>query len=404
MLQEGGVGRERGVTVNGFREELEGLRQQGLFRSLRVVGGPQTGRVLLDGREVLLLCSNNYLGLADHPALKEASIRAVERYGVSSGASRLVSGTMELHDALEKRLAAFKGTESALVFNSGYAANAGIIPALVGKGDVIFSDRLNHASIVDGALLSRARFVRYPHNDMAALGRLLAEMDVAGRRLIVTDGVFSMDGDLAPLAELAALRRKYGALLMVDDAHGTGVLGPTGRGSAELCGVPGEIDIQMGTLGKGLGSCGAYVAGSRELVELLVNRARSFIFSTALPPAVLAASLAALDLVDSPAGADLRCRLARNSELFRNSLRDAGFDTMGSETQIVPLFVGDAEPTMEFSRRLLAEGFFVQGIRPPTVPAGSCRLRCTLMATHGENDLERAVAAIGRVGRELGVV
>jgi len=370
---------------------------------MRVVSGPQADRVLLDGREVLLLCSNNYLGLADHPALKEAAIRAVEQYGVSSGASRLVSGTMELHQALEARLAAFKGTESALVFNSGYAANTGIIPALVGKGDVIFSDRINHASIVDGALLSRAKFIRYPHKDMATLRRLLTENNSAGRSLIVTDGVFSMDGDLAPLAELVALKREFGALLMVDDAHGTGVLGPTGRGSAELCGVMGEIDVQMGTLGKGLGSCGAYVAGSRELAELLVNRARSFIFSTSLPPAVLAASLAAIDLADSPAGAELRRQLARNTELFRTSLRSAGFDTMGSETQIVPIFVGGAEPVMEFSRRLLHEGFFVQGIRPPTVPPGSCRLRCTLMATHTESELERAVAAICTVGKELGL-
>ena len=388
--------------MNDFHEELDELRQQGLFRSMRVIGGPQTGRVILDGREVLLLCSNNYLGLADHPALKEAAIRAVERYGVSSGASRLVSGTMDLHEALESRLAAFKGTESALVFNSGYAANTGILPALVGKGDVIFSDRLNHASIVDGALLSRAKFIRYPHKDMSALRRLLAETDVAGRRLIVTDGVFSMDGDLAPLAELAALKREYAALLMVDDAHGTGVLGPTGRGSAELCGIMGDVDVQMGTLGKGLGSCGAYVAGSRDLIEFLINRARSFIFSTSLPPAVLAASLAAVDLVDSPAGADLRRQLALNTGLFRDSLHDAGFDTMGSETQIVPIFAGEAEPTMQFSRRLLAEGFFVQGIRPPTVPAGSCRLRCTLMATHGQDDLERAVTAISRVGKAMG--
>ena len=369
---------------------------------MRVIEGPQAGRVILDGREVLLLCSNNYLGLADHPLLKEAAISAIERYGVSSGASRLVSGTMELHEALEARLAAFKGAESALVFNSGYTANTGIIPALVGKGDVIFSDRLNHASIVDGALLSRAKFIRYPHKDMAALRRLLAETDVAGRRLIITDGVFSMDGDLAPLAELAALKREYGALFMVDDAHGTGVIGPTGRGSAELCGIMDAVDVQMGTLGKGLGSCGAYVAGSRDLIELLVNRARSFIFSTSLPPAVLAASLAAVDLVDSPVGVDLRRQLARNASFFRGSLHAAGFNTMGSETQIVPIFVGEAEPTMEFSRRLLAEGFFVQGIRPPTVPAGSCRLRCTLMATHGQDDLERAVSAISRVGKEMG--
>ncbi|HEX2767682.1 MAG TPA: 8-amino-7-oxononanoate synthase, partial [Geobacteraceae bacterium] len=268
-----------------FYKELEELRSQGLFRSMRLLRGKQSGRVILDGREVLLLCSNNYLGLADHPVLKEAAIRAVERYGTGSGASRLVSGNMELHEALEARIAAFKGTEAALLFNSGYAANTGVIPALVGKGDVIFSDRLNHASIVDGALLSRARFIRYPHNDVAALRRLLAGTETSGRRLIVSDGVFSMDGDLASLAELVSLKNEFGAMLMVDDAHGTGMLGETGRGSAELFNVMSEIDIQMGTFGKAFGSFGAYVAASREIVDYLVNRARSFIFSTALPPA-----------------------------------------------------------------------------------------------------------------------
>lgn len=387
-----------------FAEETSALREQGLYRSLRLVAGSQGSRVVLGGREVLLLCSNNYLGLADHTLLKEAAAKAVERYGVGSGASRLVSGNMELHEALEARIAAFKGTEAALAFNSGYAANTGIIPALVGRGDVIFSDRLNHASIVDGALLSRARLVRYPHSDMRALRRLLEENGTTGRRLIVTDGVFSMDGDLAPLRELAALKREFGALLMVDDAHGTGVLGESGRGSAELCGVMSEIDIQMGTLGKALGSFGAYAAASREIVDLLVNRARSFIFSTSLPPAVLAASIAAIDLLDSPEGAALRQRLARNSSLFRDLLRGAGFDTMGSETQIVPVFVGGAEEVMEFSRLLLEEGVFVQGIRPPTVPAGSCRLRCTVMATHAEEELERAVAAIAAAGKRLGVI
>lgn len=352
----------------------------------------------------MLLCSNNYLGLADHPALKRAAVEAVERYGTGSGASRLVSGTMELHAALEERLARFKGTEAALVFNSGYAANSGIIPALAGRGDVVFSDRLNHASIVDGCLLSRARFVRYPHNDMNALERLLAEHRGAGRMLIVTDGVFSMDGDLAPLPALAALKRQYGALLMVDDAHGTGVLGESGRGTAEQFGVTADIDLQMGTLGKALGGFGAYVAASAEVVELLVNRARSFIFSTSLPPAVLAAARAALDLVDSPEGDALRRRLARSAALFRDALQGAGFDTMGSETQIVPALVGEAEPVMAFTRRLLEEGYYVQGIRPPTVPAGTCRLRCTLMATHDESDLERAVAAMTRIGKELGIV
>ena len=387
-----------------FRDELEELRRQGLFRSMRLLGGSQSNRVVLDGREVILLCSNNYLGLADHPFLKDAAISGVERYGAGSGAARLVSGNMELHEALEARIAVFKGTGAALLFNSGYAANTGIIPALVGRGDTVFSDRLNHASIVDGALLSRASLVRYPHNDVEALRRLLAEAKPGGRRLIVTDGVFSMDGDLARLGELAALRREQGALLMVDDAHGTGVLGKTGRGTAELYGVAEDVDIQMGTMGKALGSFGAYAAASREIVDLLVNRARSFIFSTSLPPAVLASSLAAFDLVDSPEGAGLRERLARNSAFFRDALQRSGFDTMGSTTQIVPVRVGDAGTVMEFSRLLLAEGVFVQGIRPPTVPAGSCRLRCTLMATHTEQDLEQAVAAITSIGRKLGVI
>ncbi|KAF0217747.1 MAG: hypothetical protein FD174_3218 [Geobacteraceae bacterium] len=387
-----------------FGEELESLREEGLFRTMRLLEGSQSSRVVLDGREALLLCSNNYLGLAAHPALKEAAVKAVERYGVGSGAARLVSGNMELHEALERRIAAFKGTEAALVFNSGYGANTGIIPAIAGKGDVIFSDRLNHASIVDGALLSRARLVRYPHNDMAALKRLLTATPVEGRRLIVTDGVFSMDGDLARFTELVALKKEFGALLMVDDAHGTGVLGETGRGSAELCGVTADIDIQMGTLGKALGSFGAYVAASTEIIDYLVNRARSFIFSTSLPPAVLAASIAAIDLVDSPSGRKLRERLAKNVRLFTDGLQAAGFDSMGSETQIVPVFVGEAAQTMEFSSTLLDEGIYVQGIRPPTVPAGSCRLRCTVMATHTENDLEQAVAAITRVGKKLRVV
>ena len=385
-------------------EELEALRGEGLHRRMRLVSGSQGSRVTVDGREALLLCSNNYLGLADHPRLKDAAVQAVERYGTGSGASRLVSGTMELHAALEERLSRFKGTEAALVFNSGYAANSGIIPALAGKGDLIFSDRLNHASIVDGALLSRARLIRYPHNDMASLRRLLEANPTDGRRLIVTDGVFSMDGDVAPLAELAALKREFGALLMVDDAHGTGVLGSGGRGSAEMFGVAGEVDIQMGTLGKALGSFGAYAAASREMVEYLVNRARSFIFSTSLPPAVLAASLAAVELVDSSEGAQLRGQLDRNVALFRSAVAVTGFDTMGSGTQIVPLFVGEAEQAMAFTQRLLDEGIFVQGIRPPTVPAGTCRLRCTLMATHEEADLLRTAEAMGRIGRELGVI
>ena len=387
-----------------FREELEHLCLEGLYRQMRLVGGAQDCRMLLEEREVVLLCSNNYLGLANHPLLKEAAIRAVDRYGTGSGASRLVSGTMELHEALERRIAAFKGTEAALLFNSGYAANTGIIPAIAGRGDVIFSDRLNHASIVDGALLSRAKLVRYPHNDMITLRKLLSKTESIGRRLIVTDGVFSMDGVLAHLKELASIKEEFGALLMVDDAHATGILGATGRGSAEQGGVMAKIDIQMGTLGKALGSFGAYVAASREIIDYLVNRARSFIFSTSLPPAILAAGVAALDVVDSPEGAMLRRKLADNSQWFRDALSNAGFDTMGSATQIVPVFVGGTKKVMEFSRLLLEDGIFVQGIRPPTVPAGSCRLRCTIMATHEERDLDHAVSTLKSVGKRLGII
>ena len=355
----------------------------------------------MDGKEVLLLCSNNYLGLADHPALKEAAIKAVEKYGVGTGASRLVSGTMALHEQLEEQIAAFKGTERALLFNSGYAANTGVIPALAQKGDILFSDKLNHASIVDGGLLSRARMVRYPHNDMAFLRRRLEESRGEGRRIIITDGVFSMDGDLAKLAELVTLKKEFGALLMVDDAHGTGVLGLTGRGTAEYFGLSAEIDITMGTLGKALGGFGAFIASTNEIIDYLVNKARSFIFSTSLPPAVLAAASAAIEIVNSREGAELRQRLAENSLYLRTALSSAGFDTLKSETQIVPVFVGETHNTMEFSRTLLEEGVFVQGIRPPTVPAGSSRLRCTLMATHNLADLQQVVAAICRTRDRL---
>jgi len=380
-------------VIQTFAQELNILKEKGLYRHMRRVEGSQRACVVMDGKEVLLLCSNNYLGLADHPAIKEAAVKAVERYGAGSGASRLVSGTMELHQALEDRIARFKGTERALVFNSGYAANTGVIPALAHKGDVVFSDRLNHASIVDGCLLSRARLVRYPHNDMDFLRRSLDNHRGHGRRIIITDGVFSMDGDVANLPELVALKKEYGALLMVDDAHGTGVLGETGRGTAEYFGLQADVDIAMGTLGKALGSCGAFIAGSQELIEYLVNKARSFIFSTSLPPSVLAAACAAIDIVDSAEGAGLRRRLKENTMFLRQTLRGAGFGTTVGETQILPIFVGDEQCTMDFSRALLERGVFVQGIRPPTVPVGSSRLRCTLMATHERSDLEQIVTA-----------
>lgn len=386
-----------------IQSELEDIEKRGLRRSTRLISGRQKARVFCNGSDVLLLCSNNYLGLADHPALAAASVAAIQKYGTSSGASRLVSGTMELHERLESAVATFKKREAALIFNSGHAANTGIIPALVGRGDVVFSDRLNHASIVDGILLSGARLVRYPHNDHVQLANLM-EKHANGRCLIVSDGVFSMDGDIAPLAELVKLKQKHGALLMVDDAHGCGVLGESGRGSAELLGVGNDVDIQMGTFGKALGSFGAYTAVSNELRELLLNRARSFIFSTSLPPSVLAASLAAVDLVQTPEGDELRGRLFTNTRFFRNSLMEAGFRIPDGSTQIVPIVIGSTATTMQFSEALMSEGLFAQGIRPPTVPAGTCRLRFTLMATHTQADLADAVDCICRVGRRFGVV
>ncbi|MGA7826730.1 MAG: 8-amino-7-oxononanoate synthase [Geobacteraceae bacterium] len=385
-----------------YAAELEQVKKQGLYRSMTRIEGSQRARVIVEGKEVILLCSNNYLGLADHPALKEASIKAVDRFGVGTGASRLVSGTMELHELLERQIASFKGTERALLFNSGYAANTGVIPALAQKGDIIFSDKLNHASIVDGCLLSRAQLVRFPHNNVAVLRRRLADMQTSGRRIIITDGVFSMDGDLAKLSDLVAIKKEFGTLLMLDDAHGTGVLGNSGRGTAEYFGLASEVDITMGTLGKALGGFGAFIASSSEIIEYLVNRARPFIFSTALPPAVLAAASAAFDIVNSDEGAELRRRLTKNSTFLRKSLSDEGFDTLGSETQIIPVFVGDAQKVMDFSRALLDEGVFVQGIRPPTVPLGTSRLRCTLMATHSLSDLEQVVEALCRTRKKLG--
>lgn len=393
----------RAAVQRTIRDELEKIKSGGLLRSTRLINGRQTARVSCDGRDVLLLCSNNYLGLAEHPALAAASIAAIQQFGTSSGASRLVSGTMELHERLEHAVASFKNSDAALLFNSGYAANSGIIPSLVGRGDVVFSDRLNHASVVDGILLSGARLVRYPHNDFRQLA-VLMEKHAGGRRLIVSDGVFSMDGDIAPLAELVRLKRSHGALLMVDDAHGSGVLGAQGRGSAELLGVGNDVDIRMGTFGKALGSFGAYAAVSAELRDLLINRARSFIFSTSLPPSVLAASLAAVELVQTCEGDELRQQLMANTRFFRNSLADAGFAVPDGSTQIVPVVIGSAGTTMQFSEALLAEGIFAQGIRPPTVPVGTCRLRFTLMATHTPSDLAAAVETVGKVGRRLGVV
>jgi len=382
-------------------ERLEELRESGLHRRLRLIGSAQGPRVLLDGQPVLLLCSNNYLGLADHPRVREAAAEAALRWGAGAGASRLISGNMEPHRMLEERLAAFKGYEAALLFGSGYLANSGAIAALAGHGEVVFSDELNHASIVDGCRLSRAQTFVYRHGDLEHLAWGLREASGRGS-LIVTDGVFSMDGDVAPLNELVGLARSHGCRVMVDEAHATGALGPGGRGSVAAAGLSGEVDLVVGTLGKALGSYGAYVCASAELTEYLLNTARSFIFSTAPPPPVLAAALAALELLEAePERVE---QLGANAAALREGLAAEGLAPGSSKTQIVPLEVGEAAPTMELCERLLERGVFAQGIRPPTVPAGSSRLRFSVMATHERSELRDAARVAGEAAQELGIV
>jgi glycine C-acetyltransferase/8-amino-7-oxononanoate synthase len=384
--------------VTDVAERLEELRDRGLYRRLRLLDGPQGTRVLLGGRPVLLLCSNNYLGLAEHPQVREAAAEAALRWGAGAGASRLISGNMEPHRQLESRLAEFEGYEAALLFGSGYLANTGTIAALAGAGEVVFSDRLNHASIVDGCRQARAETFVYRHGDLEHLAWGLREAGGRGS-LIVTDGVFSMDGDLAPLPELLELARRHGCRLLVDEAHATGAIGPGGRGSVAAAGLSGEVDVVVGTLGKALGSYGAYVCATAETIDFLVNTARPFVFSTAPPPPSVAAAAAALELVTP----DRVERLQANAALFRAALAAAGLEADRSQTQIVPIEVGEAEVAMELCERLLERGVFAQGIRPPTVPEGSSRLRFTVMATHGGGELERAAQLVGATARELGL-
>jgi glycine C-acetyltransferase/8-amino-7-oxononanoate synthase len=370
---------------------LDELRERGLHRRLRLVSGPQGARVLLDGKPVLLLSSNNYLGLADHPRVRESAAEAAMRWGAGAGASRLISGNMTCHRRLEERLAAFKGYETALLFGSGYLANSGVIAALAREGDVVFSDALNHASIVDGCRLAKADTFVYDHCDTEHLEWGLRE--AAGRgALIVTDSVFSMDGDIAPLEEVVELAERYDARVMVDEAHGTGCLGPGGRGAVADAGLEDEVDILVGTLGKALGSYGAYVCCDRDMSEFLVNRARTLIFSTALPPPAVAGAMAALDLlVEEPARVR---KLQRNAQALRDALAGQGIEAGESETQIVPLVVGDAAAAMDACERALERGVYAQAIRPPTVPEGTSRLRLAVMASHTEAELRRAASVL----------
>jgi len=376
-----------------FELELHEREQRHLLRSLVSVGSCQGPRVLLNGNEVILLCSNNYLGLAEHPALAKAAQQALARDGAGTGASRLVSGNMEFHEELERRIAEFKGSEAAILFNSGYAANTGVIPAVAGEGDIILSDELNHASIIDGCRLSRARTVVYRHGDADHLESLLKEHSSFRRKFIITDGVFSMDGDIAPLPDLVTLSERYAAMLMVDDAHGTGVLGTRGRGTVEHFGLNGRVQIQMGTLGKALGSFGAYVAGDRGLISYLLNTCRSYIFSTSLPPAVCAASIAALALVDDEPWR--RDRLRKNRERFAAGLLSRGISSGMSTTPIIPVITGSAENATTVAHGLLAAGVFAAAIRPPSVPEGRSRIRTTVMATHSSDDIDHAIVVFG---------
>jgi 8-amino-7-oxononanoate synthase len=386
--------------VTDVAERLEELREQGLYRRLRLIEGPQGPSVTLDGRPVLLLCSNNYLGLADRTEVREAAAEAALRWGAGAGASRLISGNMEPHRDLEARLSAFKGYEQALLFGSGYLANTGTVAALAGRNEVVFSDGLNHASIVDGCRLSRAETFVYRHGDLDHLAWALHH--VRGRpALIVTDGVFSMDGDVAPLPELLELARQHGARLMVDEAHATGAVGPGGRGSVAAAGLSGEVDVVVGTLGKALGSYGAYVCADAPTVDLLVNTARPFIFSTAPPPPAVGAALAALRVLEAEPG--LVDQLQANAAILREALAGEGLSVDGSRSQVVPIGVGEAGKTMDLCEAALRRGVFAQGIRPPTVPEGSCRLRCTAMATHRPEELAGAARVIGTAAREVGL-
>jgi len=390
--------------MSEIEQRLEELERLGLGRRLRLVSGPQGPTVLLDGKPVLLLCSNNYLGLADHPRVREAAADAAMRWGVGAGSSRLVSGTMTIHGRLEERLADFEHSEGCLLFGSGYLANIGVIGALAGRGDVIFSDELNHASIIDGCRLSRAEVIVYRHRDMEHLEwslRRHGRRDGGQRRLIVTDSVFSMDGDVAPLADIAELADMFEACVVVDEAHATGNLGPGGRGAVAEAGLEGEIDVIVGTLGKALGSYGAYACASAEMIRYLINTARSLIFSTAPSPPAAAGALAALELLqERPHRVQ---RLRSNARALRRALAAEGFPVADVEMHIVPLIVGEERATMRVCQEAIARGAFAQAIRPPTVPSGTSRLRLTAMASHTASELELAASVFGEVARDLGI-
>ena len=389
-------------TTAWIEEEISALKEAGLYNNIRVIESPMDGRVTINGRKMLNFCANNYLGLANHPRIRQAAQQAIEAYGVGPGAVRTIAGTMSLHIELEERLAAFKKADACITLQSGFTANLATIPALVGKGDVIFSDRLNHASIIDGCRLSRAKIVAYAHNDVDDLKAKIAETTEYGRRLIVTDGVFSMDGDIAPLDKICEVAEAHGIMLMVDDAHGEGVMGNGGRGIVDHFGLHGRVDIEVGTLSKAFGVMGGLVAGKKEIIEWLRQRGRPFLFSSAMTVPDTAACIESVKLLEE--STELVDRLWANAEVFKAGMQQLGFNTGETVTPIVPVMLGEAPLAQKFSQRLLEEGVFAMSIGFPTVPRGKARIRVMNSAAHNSADLEEALDIFGRVGRELGVI
>ena len=391
-------------ALDYLRDHLDELQQAGTALHPRTLEGAQGARARFDGRDVINLASNNYLGLAAHPRMREAASKAASELGAGSGAVRTIAGTMSLHVELERRFAAFKGAEASIMFQSGFTANSGTVAAILTKEDVIVSDQLNHASIIDGARLSRAEIKVFPHKDVKAADQLLAETKAPGRQqLLITDGVFSMDGDIAPLPDLVGVAKKHGAIMMIDDAHASGVLGKNGKGTVSHFGLdPKDVDIQVGTLSKAIGALGGFIAGPQVLIDWLVNRGRPFLFSTSAPPAVAAACIAALDVIrDEP---DRLARLWSNTNFFKNGLHDLGFDTGQSETPITPVIAGDETKAVELAALLWEEGVFTPAIVFPTVPKGRSRVRTIVTADHSEEDLGDALEAFERVGKKLGLI
>jgi glycine C-acetyltransferase len=398
----------RANPLSYLSDQLNDFKRDGTYFRLRVLSDEQSAVCTFDGKRVINLASNNYLGLTTHPKLREAALEATKKYGVGSGAVRTIAGTMALHMQLEEKIARFKNVEGCVVFQSGFTANSGTVSALLGKEDYIISDELNHASIIDGCRLSRAKILVYRHKDVAqAEERLASIKDQPGHKLLITDGVFSMDGDIAPLPELCKVAQKYGAIMMVDDAHASGVLGRNGRGSVDHFGVHGQVDIQVGTLSKAIGALGGYVCGSRDLIEFLYHRGRPFLFSTSHPPSVAASCIAAFDVLEQePERIE---QLWKNTEFFKKELGLLGFNIGGvntpkSETPITPIILGDGGLTMQFSRELLEQGVMATGIAFPTVPEGKARIRTIITATHTQEQMEQALEVLKKAGKKFAVI